>query len=194
MTSPVPPPVRPRMPPLVKLAVDLGPLLVFFVANARAGIFAATGAFMAAVVVALALSFGLERRLAVMPLVTGVVVMVFGGLTLYLNDETFIKIKPTIVYALFAAILYGGLASGRALVKPLMNAVYAMDDRGWHRLTHRWAAFFVAMAFLNEVLWRSLSTDAWVTAKVFGFLPLTLLFALAQIPLMQRHRVEEEAG
>ena len=186
--------MRPTMHPLVKLAVDLGPLAVFFVANARGGIFAATAAFMVAMALALAISFAIERRLAVMPLVTGAVVMVFGGLTLYLNDATFIKIKPTIVYGLFAAVLYGGLITGRALVKPLLKPVFTMDDRGWHTLTQRWAAFFVVMALLNEVLWRSLSTDDWVTAKVFGFLPLTLLFALAQIPLMQRHRVEEEAG
>ncbi len=155
------------MRPLVKFVVEAGPLIVFFVANARYGIFAATGVFMAAVTVSLAVSFALERRLPTLPLVTAIFVMIFGGLTLYLNDETFIKLKPTVVYVLFAAILYGGHVARRPLIKPLFGHAWAMDDEGWRRLSFRWACFFVAMAVLNEVVWRNVSTDTWVSFKVF---------------------------
>lgn len=182
------------MNPVVKFAVDFGPLVIFFLANARWGIFAATGAFMAAVAVSLTASFALERRLAPVPLVSAILVTAFGGLTLYFEDELFIKVKPTILYSLFAAILFGGLALGRSLIKPLLRSVLPMDDEGWRRLTFRWACFFVAMALLNEAAWRSLSTDAWVSFKVFGFLPLTVLFSLAQLPLMQRHRPPHDAA
>lgn len=182
------------MNPLLKLVIELGPLAVFFLANARYGIFTATGAFMAALALALAASILLERRVPVIPLVTGIVVMIFGGLTLYLNDETFIKLKPTIVNSLFAAILFGGLIMGRALVKPLLGRIYPMADEGWRRLSFRWACFFVVMALINEVVWRNFSTDTWVAFKVFGFLPLTVLFSLTQIPLMSRYRLDEDAA
>ena len=182
------------MNPLVKLTVEAGPLIVFFIANASFGIITATGVFMAAVVVSLVVSLAFERRLPTVPLVTGIFVMIFGGLTLYLDDELFIKLKPTIVNGLFAAILFGGLARRRPLIRPLLQRVYAMDDEGWLRLSFRWACFFTTMAVLNEIVWRNFSTDAWVTFKVFGFLPLTVLFSLAQLPLMQRHRLPQDAA
>ena len=129
-----------------------------------------------------------------MPLVTAGVVLVFGGLTLILQDELFIKIKPTIVNGLFAAAIFGGLALGRNFVQVVMGAVVNLDDKGWWILAVRWGAFFIVLAILNEIIWRSVSTDAWVSFKVFGILPLTLVFSLAQVPLLTRHAIEKEAG
>jgi intracellular septation protein len=129
-----------------------------------------------------------------MPLVSAVVVFAFGGLTLYLQDETFIKLKPTIIYVLFAAVLFGGLFFGHSLLAMVLDSVFHLDDEGWRKLTLRWALFFVAMAVVNELVWRNFSTDAWVTFKTFGFLPLTVLFAVAQTPLLMRHAVEQKSG
>lgn len=179
-----------------RFLVDIGPLAVFFIAYNQGDLMIATGAFMAATAVALAVSYAIERRIPKMPLVTGVVVMVFGGLTLWLADETFIKLKPTIVYSCFAIVLLGGLAMGRLLLKPLFEMAFKLHDDGWRILTLRWGLFFIAMAILNEIVWRSMSTDVWVDLKVFGFLPITLLFAMIQLPLIRRHMIEEpgEAG
>ena len=177
--------------PILKLALDLGPLLLFFFVNARWGIYAATGAFMLATIASLIVTYALIRRIAVMPLVSAIVVMVFGGLTLYLQNEMFIKLKPTIIYALFAVLLLGGLAMGRSLLALVMDSVFQLDDDGWKKLTLRWGLFFLVMAVGNEIVWRSVSTDAWVAFKTFGFLPLTIVFALAQAPLMMRHSVEK---
>jgi intracellular septation protein len=176
-----------KLNPSLKLALDLGPLLVFFGVNAWLGIFWATGTFMAAMVASLAVTYALSRAIAPMPVITLAFVMVFGGLTLWLRDETFIKIKPTLVYLLFSAILGGGMVFGRPLLKPLLGTMLALSATGWRRLTWRWAGFFLILAVLNEILWRNVSTDTWVAFKVFGFLPLTLVFALAQVPLIQRH-------
>lgn len=175
------------LPPLLKLALELGPLLVFFITNARAGIFAGTAAFMVASVIALAVMWVMAKRIAVMPLVTAVVVMVFGGLTLALQDDLFIKLKPTIVNSLFAAVLLGGLAFGKPLLKLVFDAVFDLTDEGWRKLTLRWALFFIVLAVINEVVWRTQTTDFWVSFKVFGIMPLTFAFALSQMGLIQRH-------
>jgi len=185
-------PARAHLNPLLKIAIEVGPLVLFFIANTRWGIFAATGVFMAAAVGSLALSYGLTRKIAMMPLVTCVFVIVFGGATLWFNDETFIKIKPTVIYGLFAVILLGGLAAGKALLEPVFSETIKMTAAGWRKLTLRWGLFFVAIAILNEAVWRTFSTDAWVNFKVFGVLPLTLIFALAQTRLMLRHGTEDE--
>ena len=177
--------------PLVKLAIEAGPLLVFFIANARGGIFIATGAFMVAILVALLASWLLQRRLPTLPLVTAGFVLVFGGLTLALQDELFIKLKPTIVNGLFAAILFCGLVLDRPLLKPLFDSAFSLTEAGWRKLTWRWAWYFVLLAVLNELVWRSLSTDAWVNFKVFGIMPLTIAFSLAQLPLINRYRPAE---
>jgi intracellular septation protein len=129
-----------------------------------------------------------------MPLVSAVVVMVFGGLTLYLQDETFIKLKPTIIYALFAVLLLGGLLMGRSLLALVLDSMFQLTEDGWKKLTARWALFFVAMAILNEVIWRSVSTDAWVAFKTFAILPITILFALAQTPLLMRHAIDKKGA
>ncbi len=179
---------------LTRFAFDAGPLITFFVAYSMWGFMTATAVFMVAISISVGVTLAVERRVPTMALVTGAVVLVFGGLTLYFDDETFLKLKPTIVNSLFAAVLFGGLMSGRAFVKVVLGPVWAMDEAGWRRLTFRWACFFVAMAVINELVWRNFSTDTWVSFKVFGFLPLTVLFSLTQLPLMQRHRVEEDAA
>ena len=187
MTSPT------HTSPLLRLALEAGPLGVFFAANAWGGIRVATGAFMVAIVVSLLASRAIEKRYPVLPLVTAVFVLVFGGLTLALQDDVFIKLKPTVVNALFGAILLGGLALGRSLLKPLLGTAIDLDAAGWRALTLRWGLFFFALAALNEIVWRSVSTDAWVTFKVFGIMPLTIVFALSQTPLIARHTPRENA-
>ena len=194
---PQPPEAKPPMPQesvpasgaalAAKLAIELGPLLVFFGANAAAGIYAATAAFMVVTLIALGVAWWRYHKLPVMPLVSGAVVLVFGGLTLYLRDETFIKLKPTIVYLVFAVLLGAGLLLKKPVLELLLGPVFNITDEGWRKLTARWAYFFIAMAVVNELVWRNVSTDVWVSFKAFGFLPLTFLFAFAQVPLMQRY-------
>ncbi len=184
--------MRGNEPGWLKPTVDYGPLAAFVAAYAAADLIVATGALMAATAVALGLSLAVARRVPPMPLITAAVVGVFGGLTLWLNDETFIKMKPTIIQAAFAAVLLGGLAFRRPLLKPLMGASWPMDELGWRRLTLRFGLFFGAMAALNEVVWRTQSTDVWVTFKVFGIMALTFVFVLTQLPLLQRHHTGDQ--
>jgi len=200
--------------PLPRLVLDLGPLVLFFVANARpslflplvgpmvpagiasgerVGIFVPTAVFMAAILVALIVSYALTRRLPVMAVVSAVIVLVFGSLTLVLQDELFIKLKPTIIYALFGAVLAGGLLLGRSLLGMVLDSVLHLTEEGWRKLTLRWALFFFALAVLNEIVWRTQSTDVWVTFKVLGVVPLTFIFAALQYPLMTRHAAPEQA-
>jgi intracellular septation protein len=178
--------------PLLKLALEIGPLVAFFITNARAGIFWATGVFMVAIFLSLTVTWMLERRLPTLPLVTGIFVLVFGGLTLILQDELFIKLKPTIVNTLFAVILLGGLLWGKSFLKSLMGSMFSMTDQGWRILTIRWALFFIVLAVLNEIVWRNTTTDNWVSFKVFGIMPLTLIFSIMQLPTMNRHRLAED--
>ena len=160
---------------------------MFFAGNAIAGIYAGTAAFMVATVISLAVARFRYHKIPMMPLVSGVIVFVFGGLTLYLHDETFIKLKPTIVYSMFAVLLLAGFCLRKPVLELLFGPVFTLTEEGWRKLTLRWTVFFVAMAIVNEMVWRNFSTDAWVSFKAFGFLPLTFLFALAQVPLLQRH-------
>jgi intracellular septation protein len=180
--------------PLVRLAVELGPLLIFFFVNARWGIYVGTGVFMAAIAVSFGVSLWIERRVPVMPFVTAVVVLVFGTLTLVLHDDLFIKLKPTIVNGLFAAVLTFGLLTRRNFLQIVLGTVLALDEAGWRKLTLRWALFFVVLAVINEIVWRNFSTDTWVSFKVFGIMPLTLLFSLAQVPLLTKHQIDKPAG
>src|SRR5271154_6074944 len=181
---------KPKLNPLLKLALDLGPLVLFFVANSRYGIFTATATFMVAVVAALAVSYALTRHLPIMPVVTAIIVLVFGGLTLVLHNDTFIKVKPTIIYALFGGALLGGYLFNKPLLEIVFDSMFHITDEGWRKLTLRWALFFFALAVLNEVIWRNVSTDVWVNFKVFGVLPLTFLFGALQYPLLKKHAVE----
>ena len=176
--------------PVFKLATELGPLIVFFVANAKFNLFVATGAFMVAIVAAMIASYVVVRHVPMMAIVTAVIVLMFGTLTLVLHDETFIKIKPTIIYGLFAAILGGGLLFGRSFIAILFNQMFNLTPKGWRILTMRWALFFLAMAVLNEIIWRTQSTDFWVTFKAFGAVPLTMVFAISQMPVIKRYHLE----
>jgi intracellular septation protein len=174
-------------PGWLKPAVDYGPLAVFFAGYLTVGLMAATAGLIAASVIALSVAWVLQRRLPLVPLVTAAIVVVFGGLTLWLQDETFIKMKPTIVQAIFALVLLGGLACGRPLLKPLLAPMMPpMSDRAWRQFTLRYGLFFVAMAALNELVWRTQSTDFWVTFKVIGLPALTFLFILSQLPFVGR--------
>jgi intracellular septation protein len=192
-------PGRSRLNPALKLALELGPLVLFFLGNAygdRFGfietqrIFAATGVFLVATIVALAVHFWLVRRLPIMPLVSGIVVLIFGGLTLILQDELFIKLKPTIVNTMFGIILLGGLYWRKPIMAIVLDSMLELTEEGWRKLTLRWALFFFVLAILNEVVWRTQTTDVWVKFKVFGIMPLTVLFALAQTPLIIRHEAK----
>lgn len=178
---------------LLKFLFEIGPLVVFFIANGRWGIMPATGAFMAATAVALPAAWLIDRRLPMMPLVSGVFVLAFGGLTLALDDETFIKLKPTIVNMLFAAILAGGLMLRLPLLQKLLGTVLQMTEFGWRVLTIRWMIFFVVLAALNEIVWRTQTTEVWIQFKLFGIMPLTLIFGLAQVPLITRHQIDTAA-
>src|ERR1700735_1666386 len=183
-------PTKPQLNPIVKLVLDFGPLAVFFFANNHYDIFVATATFMIAVLVALAISYVMTRHLPIMPVVTAVIVVVFGGLTLYLHDATFIKVKPTIIYALFGAVLIGGLFFKKPLLGIVFDSLFHLTDEGWRKLTLRWAIFFFVLAVLNEIVWRNTSTDIWVDFKVFAVMPLTLLFGALQLPLLKKYSIE----
>jgi intracellular septation protein len=181
---------KPQLNPLLRILLDLGPLVLFFFANSRYGIFAATATFMVAVLAALAVSYAMTRHLPIMPVVTAIVVVVFGGLTLILHDATFIKVKPTIIYALFGAVLLGGLFLNKPLLGVVFDSLFQLTEEGWRKLTWRWAIYFFVLAVLNEIVWRNFSTNIWVDFKVFGVTPLTFVFAALQTPLLKRYTVE----
>lgn len=184
------PGARPALSPGLKSALEFGPLLLFFGAYWKFDLFVATAVFMAASSVSVGWLWWAERKPPTAPLATLAIGLVFGGLTLALQDETFIKMKPTMVYLLFAVILGGGLALGRVLLRSLFGQAFALTDAGWRRLTLNWIGFFLGMACLNEIVWRSVDTDMWVSFKTFGALPLTFIFALAQAPLIKRYAAE----
>jgi len=175
-------------PQLLKLALDLGPLLIFFAAFKYLGIFMATAAFMVAVIVALGIGYAFEKKLSPMPIFTAVLVVIFGGLTLYLQNDLFIKMKPSVLYAFFGALLLGGLRFNRLFIKYVFGQAFELDDAGWRKLTIRWGIFFLALAALNELVWRLTSTETWVAFKVWGIIPLLFVFALAQTPLVMKHQ------
>jgi intracellular septation protein len=189
-------------PQLRRLLLDLGPILIFVAAfiyfaighsvNDPQVIIRATVVFMPATVIALAAGWIIEKKIPPVPLATAVLVVIFGGLTVYLNDATFIKMKPTVLYALFGIILIGGLAFKRLYIKYVFAQAFELDEAGWRQLTWRWGLFFLALAVLNEAVWRNASTAFWVGFKLWGVIPLIFLFALAQTPLVMKHHIEPE--
>jgi intracellular septation protein len=209
MESDVTPTREEKQHPGLKMALELGPLLVFFFANLRGEwllekvpalsaiggpLLIATALFMVATIISLVISKVVFRHLPVMPFVSGVVVMVFGSLSIWLQDETFIKMKPTIVNSLFGVVLLGGLFFGKSLLGYVFNAAFQLDEEGWKKLTFRWGLFFLFLAVLNEVIWRNFSDDFWVSFKVWGTMPITVAFTLAQMPLIMRHTVSDPAA
>lgn len=176
----------------VRLALDMGPLIVFFVAYRFAGVMAATAALIVFTALSLAITYALEKRISPMPLVSGLAVTIFGGMTLWLNDETFIKIKPTLVNLLFATILLAGVWFRRPMLKYVFAHAIHLREEGWYALSRRWGFFFIFLAGLNELVWRNFSTDFWVNFKVFGMFTCTLIFTFAQLPLMKKYLVEEK--
>ena len=202
--SDITPSAADRQHPMLKLALEIGPLMVFFFGNLRGPwlvqqfpalaslggpLFVATALFMAATVLSLVVSKFVLGHLPIMPFISGLVVLVFGSLSIYLQDETFIKMKPTIINTLFGAALLGGLAFGKSLLGYVFNAAFQLDEAGWRKLTIRWGIFFLFLAVLNEVIWRNFSDDFWVAFKVWGTMPITILFTLAQMPLIMKHTV-----
>jgi intracellular septation protein len=178
---------------LLKTALELAPLLVFFTVNLLTkNIILGTGVFMVATVIALIASRVMFGRIPVMPLVSGVLVMVFGGLTVYLDDALFIKLKPTIVNLMFAGILFGGLLFGRSLLRYVLGEVFKLTDEGWRILTFRWAVFFVVLALVNEIVWRNFSESFWIGFKFMGVMPITAIFGLAQLGLLKRYALHPE--
>lgn len=180
-------------PQLGKMLLELGPIVVFFVVNARTDIFTGTIWFMAATVIALSASWYVYGRIPVMPLVSGIFILFFGTLTVLLEDELFIKIKPTIVNSIFATVLFGGLFFGQALLKYLFGEVFRLTDEGWKKLTFRWACFFVVLAVLNEIVWRNFSNEFWIAFKLMGIMPLTMVFAISQMGLLKRYELKPSA-
>jgi intracellular septation protein len=192
MTTPEKKAAAPQNPTL-KLILEMGPLVAFFVTNWKFGIFPATGVLMACVVVALIVSWVMTKHLPVMPVVTCVAVVFFGALTFLFQDELFIKLKPTIVNSIFGVILLGALAFGKPLLPIVLDSVMRLTDEGWRKLTLRWGIFFFVLAALNEIVWRTQTTDFWVSFKAFGIMPVTIAFALAQVPLIMKYELKDEA-
>ncbi|MDP9163923.1 MAG: septation protein IspZ [Pseudomonadota bacterium] len=178
-----------------RLALDLGPLLLFFVANAKFGVFTGTAIFIAAFVASLIVSYALTRKLTALQLFSGFLVIIMGGLTLWLHNEAFIKIKPTLYYAVVSALLWFGLATGRPLLKNVLGGAYpGLTQAGWDKLTRNWAIFFLAMAIANEAVWRNTTTAQWITYKLWIALPATFLFAIANVPMLLKHGLNAETA
>ena len=185
-------PTQPKkIHPVLKGSIDLGPLLLFFAVEQLADIFLATGVLMVAVATAFAVSWKLTRQIPILPSVTLIFVFIFGGLTLLLGDEDFIKIEVTLTNALCGLILLGGLAMGKSLLKIAFGEMTAIDDLGWYKLTLRMGVFLIAIAAVNEVVRRTAPTDIWVIFRVYGILVLSALFFLSQVPLIKRHMIDD---
>ena len=181
-------------PSWLKPVVDYGPLVTFFVTYYLEDLFFATAAIMVATVVVILLSLLFTRKVPTMPLVTAIAIGIFGGLTLFLKDETFIKMKPTIVEVIIAGILFGGLSFKKLFLKNLMGSALPMTDEGWRKLTTRFAWFSIGLAILNEIVWRTQTTEIWVNFKVWGLLILTFLFIFSQMPLIQQHSLKDQSA
>ena len=179
------------MKSISKLLIDIGPLAVFFIFYLRSDLKSAIIPFMIATIIAVLFSYIMEKKIPVMPTVGAFIILIFGGLTIYFDNEVFFKMKPTIINLLFALILYGGVIVKKPLLKFLLGAAIKLEDEGWKILTQRWISFFIALAILNEIVWRTQSTDIWVNFKVFGILPITFIFTMTQFPLIKKYQIED---
>ena len=179
------------MKSIYKLLIDIGPLAVFFIFYTRSGLQASILPLMIATVIAVLFSYILEKKIPIMPTVGAGIVLIFGGLTIYFDNEVFIKMKPTIINLIFAIILYGGMLVKKPLLKILLGAALRLEEEGWRILTYRWIGFFIALAVLNEIVWRTQTTDIWVNIKVFGILPITFIFTMSQFPLIKKHQIDD---
>ena len=179
------------MKSIYKLLIDIGPLAVFFIFYTRSDLKTAILPFMIATTIAVLFSYIIEKKIPIMPTVGAVIILIFGGLTIYFDNETFFKMKPTIINLLFAGILYGGIILNKSLLRYLLGAALKLQDEGWDILTKRWIGFFIALAILNEIVWRTQTTDIWVNFKVFGILPITFIFTLTQFSTIKKYQVED---
>ncbi len=179
------------MKSISKLLIDIGPLAVFFIFYSRGDLKSAIIPFMIATIISVLFSYIMEKKIPVMPTVSAFIILIFGGLTIYFDNEVFFKMKPTIINLLFALILYGGMIVKKPLLKFLLGAAIKLEDEGWKILTQRWISFFIALAILNEIVWRTQSTDIWVNFKVFGILPITFIFTMTQFPLIKKYQNED---
>ena len=179
------------MKSIFKLLIDIGPLAIFFVFYTRSDLKTAILPFMIATTIAVLFSYIIEKKIPIMPTVGAVIILIFGGLTIYFDNETFFKMKPTIINLLFAGILYGGIILNKSLLRYLLGAALKLQDEGWDILTKRWIGFFIALAILNEIVWRTQTTDIWVNFKVFGILPITFIFTLTQFSTIKKYQVED---
>ena len=179
------------MKSISKLLIDIGPLAVFFIFYTRSDLQTAIFPFMIATVIAVLFSYIIEKKIPIMPTVGAIIILIFGGLTIYFDNETFFKMKPTIINLLFAGILYGGIILNKSLLRYLLGAALKLQDEGWDILTKRWIGFFIALAILNEIIWRTQTTDIWVNFKVFGILPITFIFTLTQFSTIKKYQIED---
>ena len=179
------------MKSIFKLLTDVGPLAVFFIFYTRSDLKSAILPFMIATIIAVLISYIIEKKIPIMPTVGAAIILIFGGLTIYFDNETFFKMKPTIINLLFAGILYGGVIFNKLLLQYLLGAALKLKEEGWRILTIRWIYFFIALAILNEIIWRTQSTDIWVNFKVFGILPITFIFTLAQFTIIKKYQIED---
>jgi len=179
------------MKSIIKLLVDIGPLAIFFIFYTKSDLQTAILPFMVATVIAVIISYIFEKKIPIMPTAGAFIILVFGGLTLYFDNEIFFKMKPTIINLLFALILYSGIIMKKSLLKYLLGTALKLHDEGWDILTKRWVTFFIALAILNEIVWRTQTTDLWVNFKVFGILPLTFIFTLFQFSIIKKYQIED---
>ena len=179
------------MKSISKLLIDIGPLAVFFIFYSRSDLKSAIVPLIVATIIAVLFSYIMEKKIPIMPTVGAFIILIFGGLTIYFDNEVFFKMKPTIINLLFALILYGGIIVKKPLLKFLLGAAIKLEDEGWKILTQRWISFFIALAILNEIVWRTQSTDIWVNFKVFGILPITFIFTMTQFPLIKKYQIED---
>ena len=179
------------MKSITKLLIDIGPLAVFFIFYTRSDLKTAILPFMIATIIAVLFSYIIEKKIPIMPTVGAAIILIFGGLTIYFDNETFFKMKPTIINLLFAGILYGGVILNKSLLRYLLGAALKLQDEGWDILTKRWIGFFIALAILNEIIWRTQTTDIWVNFKVFGILPITFIFTLTQFSTIKKYQIED---